>query len=117
MTSMPAILALSEQQLKAYNAGDIEAFCACYHEEIVVLGEDGSASMKGMSSFRERYGQLFDEYEVKAWITERMLQGNHIVEKETWWRKAKASGEEFSGEVIVRYSEKDGKIGIAEFLK
>ena len=117
MSSKPSILALSEQQLVAYNAGEIESFCRCYHDEIVVLGEDGTASIEGMTSFRERYGKLFKEFETKAWITERMQLGSHIVEKETWWRKSKKTGEEFSGEVIVRYSEKGGKIGIAEFLR
>ena len=45
---------LSDRQLAAYNAADLEAFCACYHQHVRVLDEDGNATCEGMDSFRAR---------------------------------------------------------------
>lgn len=117
MQDKPAILSLSDAQLIAYNNRDIEAFCACYHEEVVVLDEAGNTSLTGLEAFRESYGKMFGAYELQAWITERICLAPHIVEKEYYQRRQLETGEESSGEVIVRYTERDGRIAIVEFLR
>lgn len=113
----PKILTLSEEQLVAYNNRDIQAFCACYHEEVKVLDEEGEVTMNGMETFKQRYTSLFESYVTHAWITERMLLPPHIVEKERYVRKNLETGEESSGDILVRYTERDGKIALVEFLR
>ena len=117
METEPLILRLSREQLDAYNRADLDAFCACYHPEVAVLEEDGTVRSRGMEAFRERYAGLFGRFEaVRAEVTERLLLGRHVVERERWSRRDRQTGEVSAGEVIVRYTERDGRIAIAEFL-
>ena len=113
----PAVLQLSEDQLIAYNKCDIDAFCLCYHDDVCVMDESGTQTMVGMEEFRARYKSLFETYATDAWTTERLLLPPHIVEKERYVRRHRESGEETSGDIIVRYTEKDGKIAWVEFLR
>ena len=114
---VPAVIQLSDKQLYAYNAADIDAFCACYADDVVVLDEEGKVTMEGLSSFRERYAKLFEEWEPRADIVGRVHSKNHSVELEKWSRKKRGASETLNGEVIVRYTERDGKLAIVEFLK
>ena len=61
MTAPKTVLELSDAQLVAYNRQNIEAFCACFAEDVRVLDERGSETLSGMSAFRERYGALFSK--------------------------------------------------------
>ena len=79
----PAVLALSEAQLAAYNAADVDAFCACYHPEVRVLDADGQPTLEGMAAFRERYAGMFrDHRDVSAAVSARLLLPPHVVEQE-----------------------------------
>lgn len=113
----PLVLQLSRAQLDAYNRADVEAFCACYHQDVVVLGEDGAVTLRGMDAFRTRYAGMFASHdEVHAEVDARLLLPPHVVEHETWARRDRATGLRSSGEVLVRYTERDGKIAIVAFL-
>ena len=113
----PLVVELSRRQLDAYNRGDLDAFCACYHDAIRVLEPDGTVRIDGMSAFRARYAGLFRDYaDVSATVAERMTLGAHVVEREHWSRRERATGTVTSGEVLVRYTERDGAIALAEFL-
>ena len=52
--------ALVERQVEAFNAHDLEAFCACYSEDVLVIDGDGNEMLRGMAAFRERYRQQFE---------------------------------------------------------
>ena len=39
------ITRLAARQLEAYNQGDLEAFCACYHTDVVVYDENGQCEV------------------------------------------------------------------------
>ena len=74
---------LAARQLEAYNARDLEAFCACYHDEVRVLDENGEATMEGLATFRERYGALFEGVtELHAEVDERLVLGRHCIDHE-----------------------------------
>ena len=108
---------LSDRQLAAYNAADLEAFCACYHQHVRVLDEDGNATCEGMEAFRARYSALFGSCsEVRAAIRQRIALGRSVVELEVYQRRPHDSGLLEEGEVIVRYTERDGLIAIAQFI-
>ena len=113
---MNAVELLAAQQLDAYNASDLESFCACYHEAVVVL-DDREETLQGLQAFRERYQTLFEQWEFGADVPTRIQAGNHCVDYETWWRIDPKTGERSQGEVLVRYTEKDGKIAVVQFLK
>ncbi|HVJ63622.1 MAG TPA: nuclear transport factor 2 family protein [Bdellovibrionota bacterium] len=52
--------AVVQDQLDAYNARDIDAFCACFHEEVEIYElYTGKLSGRGMAEFRARYQALF----------------------------------------------------------
>lgn len=109
---------LAARQLEAYNRADLEAFCACYHEEVRVLDEQGKARTEGLAAFREGYGRMFESFrEVSAEVDQRLVLGPHCVDLESWSRLDPESGERSEGVVLVRYTERDGKLAIVEFLR
>lgn len=55
------MLALTEKQLQAYNNRDIEAFCSCFHPEVVTKNlVTDQASPPGIERFKEVYRKLFE---------------------------------------------------------
>ena len=113
---MSKIVELASRQLAAYNASDLDAFCACYHDGVVVL--DGEERLlEDIDTFRERYRGLFEQWEFGAEVPQRLDAGDHCVDYETWWRIDPESGERSEGEVLVRYTLRDEKIGWGQFFR
>lgn len=112
---MADIAELAARQLDAYNAADLDAFVACYHEDVRVLdGEE--ETLRGREAFRERYRGLFELYSFGAEVPRRVHLGPHCIDYETWWRIDPDSEERSEGVVLVRYVERDGLIGQVQFL-
>jgi len=113
---MSQIATLAAQQLDAYNASDLDAFCACYHVDVRVLdGEE--ETLRGMMAFRQRYQPMFEGWSFRAEVPQRLHLGPHCIDLETWWRTDPNTGEESTGQVMVRYHERDGLIGTVQFLR
>ncbi len=109
---------LAEAQLAAYNARDLDAFCACYHPEVRVLDADGGVTIQGLALFRERYGALFGEcQELGAAVDARLVAEPHVVDDERWWRTRRSDGQKSTGRVLVRYTVRDGKIAVVQFFR
>ncbi len=74
---------LAQAQLDAYNAHDIEAFLACYAEDVIV-GElpAGNVSYVGRDAMRQRYTPMFAKATVHAELTDRKDMGQVIVDCE-----------------------------------
>lgn len=114
----PAVAALANRQLSAYNAADLDAFCACFHPAVRVLDEHGAVTCEGLAAFRERYDSLFSSCgEIHATINQRITLGRTVVELECYQRRSNATGITEHGEVIGRYTERDGLIATAQFIK
>lgn len=113
----PPAEALATAQLVAYNAADLDAFCACYHDAVEVLDATGAVTLSGMSAFRARYGELFATWAPAATVDARLALGDHVVEREQWSRVHRTTGEHAHGEVLVRYSVADARIRWVEFLR
>ena len=112
---MADISDLAARQLAAYNAADLDSFVACFHEDIRVLdGEE--ETLRGRAALRERYRGLFENWSFGAEVPKRVHLGPHCVDYETWWRLAPDSGEREEGAMLVRYMERDGLIGLLQFL-
>lgn len=109
---------LAAAQLDAYNRADVDAFCLCHSDDVRVLDETGAATIEGAPAFRARYASLFAEHrDVRAEVLVRLPLGRHCVDHERWSRVHRATGVSTSGEVLVRYTERDGRIAIVELLR
>ncbi len=116
---MSLISDLAARQLVAYNAADLDTFCDCYHPEVRVLGgPDGlDEQPPGLDAFRDRYRDLFTRWRFGAEVSERLVLSEHAVDLERWWRIDPDRGERFEGEILVRYTLRDDRIGVVQFLK
>lgn len=114
--SEPTVVRLAIRQLAAYNAADLDAFCACYHPDVVVLDAEGQQTLRGQQAFRERYRAMFERGNFGGTVDQRVCVGTHAVDQERYWRVG-ADGERTEGEVLVRYTERDGTIWVVQFLR
>lgn len=113
---MALIADLALRQLDAYNAGDLEAFCACYHPEVLVF-HDRVEAVTGLEAFRDRYRDLFERWTFGASVSSRLVLGVHAIDLERWWRVDPESGLRSEGDVLVRYTLRDASIGVVQFLR
>jgi hypothetical protein len=114
--SAPLVVQLAIRQLDAYNAADLDAFCACYHDDVSVLDADGAETVRGNTAFRERYRGKFEGGNFGASVDHRMSVGSHAVDSERYWF-VDAEGARVEGDVLVRYTERDGTIAVVQFLR
>ncbi len=82
---MADISELADRQLAAYNASDLDAFVACYHEDVRVLDCE-EETLRGREALRERYRGLFELWSFGAEVPRRVHLNQHCVDYETWWR-------------------------------
>ena len=108
--------ALATRQLEAYNAFDLDAFCACYHADVVVFDGD-EVVIRGIDDFRTQYTGLFATRSYGASVDARIDLAGHIVEREAFWRVHPETGERTEGDVLVRYTAREGKIAVVQFLR
>ncbi len=75
---------LAQAQLLAYNAKDLDAFVACYSEDVRVWRMPAAApSLVGRAAFRDSYRLgPFAQPQVQAKIAQRMAMGNMVIDHE-----------------------------------
>ena len=105
-----------QRQLAAYNARDLEAFVACYSEDVRVF-EGETLLSEGREAFRERYRALFSTFSFGADVSERLSQGDHCVDLEHWWRIDPETKTRKEGKILVCYSLQGEFIGLVRFLR
>ena len=78
------MVALAEGQLQAYNARDLDKFCACYHAEVVTQSLiTGQTGVSGMTAFREMYKTMFAESpNLKCELRNRTVLGAAVIDEE-----------------------------------
>jgi uncharacterized protein (TIGR02246 family) len=102
-----------QRQVEAYNAQDIDAFCACYAEDCVIADLNGAATQRGRAQLRERYAAMFAQFpENKARIVGRMALGDVVIDHEEVRRSAS-----LRLEAIAIYTVKNGLIARVDFVK
>jgi uncharacterized protein (TIGR02246 family) len=89
--------AIVERQVEAYNAHDLDGFCACYSDDVVVVDGDGNEMLSGMEGFRERYRQQFAG-DATGEVVGRVSAGSWVVDHEI----ARPGGQTLEGLVAYR---------------
>lgn len=75
---------LAQRQLDAYNAKDLDAFCACYSPDVQVFRMPATAPVtSGLAAFRERYRTgPFAQPQVQAEVRTRVVMGSKVLDHE-----------------------------------
>lgn len=81
---MPTPVHIVQAQLDAYNARDIDAFCATFDVAAEVFElETGALRMAGLDAIRQRYGQQFiDNPNQRSLVVSRQHVGQYVFDLE-----------------------------------
>jgi hypothetical protein len=103
-----------EGQFVAYNAQDLEAFCAFYGDDAVLGGFNEAPHTEGLAAIRVRHEKLFAEFpQNKAVLLHRLVVGDTVIDHERVFRSPEAA----PFEVAAIYTIADGKIARVDFVK
>lgn len=105
---------LAQRQLDAYNAHDLEAFVACFAEDVVVRRlVDGEVLLRGRDGLRRAYGPMFEARTVHARLVARMTLGPIAIDEED------VTGHPSGGSLraIAHYEVRDGLIRQVWFVR
>ena len=81
MTSTPETVV--QVQLDAYNARDLEAFLACFSDDVAVYDWPHTPRYQGRDALRVFYTHRFaDNPELHCKLVNRITIGNHVVDRE-----------------------------------
>jgi uncharacterized protein (TIGR02246 family) len=105
---------LVDAQLEAYNAQDLDAFCAFYAADAVLGAYGGETHTVGLEAIRERHAKLFAEFpQNKAERVNRLVVGATVIDHE---HVVRGPGVQ-PFEVAAIYTFADGKIARVDFVK
>jgi uncharacterized protein (TIGR02246 family) len=103
-----------QAQLEAYNAQDLDAFCACFADDCIVANLNGEVTQRGRTALRQRYGAMFaTNPRNKARVAKRIAVGDYVIDHEEIDRGP--GGEQFA--VIAIYTVKGGLITRLELAR
>ncbi len=72
-----------EEQLLAYNSGDLERFIAAYSPDIVIEDGEDHVLMKGLDQMRAQYGRLFESNpDLHCRLVSRIKTNNYTLDEE-----------------------------------
>jgi hypothetical protein len=104
---MTTALRMVQRQLDAYNARDIDAFAACFTEDVQLHElHDSSVIAEGRQALRTLYQDLFERCpKLHAMLLNRIENGDVVVDHE----RVSGMGEE-DQEAVAIYRVRDGLI-------
>jgi hypothetical protein len=72
-----------DRQVEAYNARDVDAFVACYSDDVVVEELDGPTLIDGIDDLRRVYGEFFHASpDLHAEVRSRVVLGGTVIDEE-----------------------------------
>jgi uncharacterized protein (TIGR02246 family) len=102
-----------QRQLDAYNAQDLDAFCACFAADCVLAELNGAVTQLGAAAVRARYETLFSDFpENHAALVNRVVVGDVVIDHEDITR---SPSERINAAAI--YTVKDGLIARLDFVR
>ncbi len=105
---------LSQQQLNAYNARDIESFLHPYSDSVKIYIFPDKLMSSGKESMREQYAAMFTKYpELHCELKNRIVKGDFVIDHES------VTGLNRPGklEALAVYEVKNGKIIKVYFMR
>ena len=114
MTATP--LEIVQRQLDCYNRRDLDAFCACFADDIALYEwSSASANYIGKAALRERYRHLFEHSpDLNCQLANRIALGQVVVDHE---RITGRMGEPEVLEILAVYDVADGLIRSIRFIR
>ena len=110
-----SIADIAQRQLDAYNAQDLDAYCAYFTDDVVVADVGGEANLQGNAAYRERYAGAFAKFpNNKAELLNRIVLGNVVIDHE---RVDRGDGATPVFEVAAIYTFNGDKIARVDFAK
>lgn len=101
-----------DQQLKAYNSRDIEAFVETYSENIELYNFPNELTGKGKENLRKNYQAFFESTpDLHCEIKNRIVIGNKVIDEEY----LTINGQNFSA--VAVYEVENGKIAKVTFIQ
>lgn len=110
-----SIADIAQRQLDAYNAQDLDAYCAYFTDDVVVADVGGEANLQGNAAYRERYAGAFAKFpNNKAELLNRIVLGNVVIDHE---RVDRGDGATPVFEVAAIYTFNGDRIARVDFAK
>ncbi len=74
---------LAQEQLNAYNAGDIDAFLEPYSDDVEIYNFPDKLTAKGKEVIRPNYASMFEKLpELHCELVNRIVMGNTVIDQE-----------------------------------
>ena len=102
--------AVVDRLVEAYNAGNIDAFLACFGEAPKVYRFPDTVAFDGVEALRAEYEQQFSKGYKNA-PSDRIVVGRHVAQKERV-----SSGQSGETDFLTIYTVEDGRIVRVDFL-
>ncbi len=110
-----SVESIAQAQLDAYNAQDLDAYCAFFTDDVVVADLNGAPNLEGIDAYRARYEGAFAKFpKNRADLLARMVVGQTVIDHE---RVDRGNGVDPVFEVAAIYTFRDGKIARVDFVK
>ncbi|MEO1711877.1 MAG: amidohydrolase family protein [Bacteroidota bacterium] len=112
--AVPSPADLAQQQLNAYNAGDIDAFLEPYADDVEIYSFPDILLTKGKENMRPNYASMFESIgDLHCELKSRLVQGNTVIDQEF------ITGLPNNGtaEAIAIYKIEKGKIAKVYFIQ
>jgi hypothetical protein len=106
---------ITQRQLDAYNAQDLDAYCGYFTDDVVVADVGAEPNLRGNAAYRERYTGAFAKFpKNKAELLSRIVLGNVVIDHE---RVDRGDGVTPVFEVAAIYTFNGDKIARVDFAK
>ena len=116
--TVPATLSpvdLIQAQFDAYNAQDLDAYCAFFADDVIVADYNSAVTVEGIAAYRAKYLQVFADFpQNKAELLNRIVLGQSVIDHE---RVDRGDGTTPTFEVAAIYLFEGDKIARVEFAK
>ena len=106
---------ITQAQLDAYNAQDLDGYCSFFTPDVVVANVNGEVTSRGIEAYRARYADAFAKFpKNKAELLNRIVLGGVVIDHE---RVDRGDGATPVFEVAAIYSFEGDKIARVDFAK
>lgn len=106
---------IAQAQLDAYNAQDLDAYCAFFTDDVVVADVGGEVNLNGNAAYRERYAGAFAKFpKNRADLLGRIVLGATVIDHE---RVDRGDGVTPTFDVAAIYTFRGDKIARVDFAK